>query len=144
MTDLTNDQAQSVKRSYLNILGFFLQDEKLETRYLRCLLKWGFQLRLTPEDLKEANVDISEIQFAHPEQKAERLQSLYHLVYMIYLDRVVEDIELEVATLYAQRLGFDKPIVSELFKSIATADYDQSTPRDVQKEVMDFMKVYYA
>jgi hypothetical protein len=142
MTDLTNEQLQSIKKSYFNILALFLGQDKLESRYLRCLLKWGFQLHLSADDLRHANVDISHLKFTHPEEKIERLESLYHLVYMIYLDEVVEDIELEVATTYAQKLGFRAAIVSELFNSIATADYDEISQRNVRKEVMDFMKIH--
>jgi hypothetical protein len=142
MTDLTPAQSQSVKKSYLNIVALFLSEEKLESRYLRCLLKWGFQLHISPDDLKKADVDLTSLSFANPEDKMEKLESLYHLVYMIYLDRVVEDVELEVATTYAQKLGFDSAVVSELFKSIATADYDVSNFRDVRQEVMDFMKLH--
>jgi hypothetical protein len=142
MTDLTKDQLQSVKKSYLNILALFLGQDKIESRYLRCLLKWGFQLHLNPDDLRHANIDISSLKFSHPEEKVEKLESIYHLVYMIYLDEVVEDIELEVATIYAEKLGFKSNVVSELFKSIATADYDQTRKkRNVKKEVMDFLKI---
>jgi hypothetical protein len=143
MTDLTKDQLHSVKRSYLNILALFLGQETIESRYLRCLLKWGFQLHLNPEDLKHANIDLSSLKFSHPSEKIEKLESIYHLVYMIYLDEVVEDVELEVATVYARELGFKTEVVSELFKSIATADYDlKARKRNVHKEVMDFLKLY--
>ncbi len=142
MTDLTKDQTRSIKKSYFNILGLFLGQEKLESRYLRCLLKWGFQLNCTPEDMKQIDVDITSVRFANPEDRVGKLEALYHLVYMIYLDKVVEDVELEVATIYAEKLGFKRSIVSELFKSIATADYDDSVVRDVRQEVMDFMKIH--
>ena len=142
MTDLSREQLQSVKKSYLNIVALFLGEDKIESRYLRCLLKWGFQLHLNPQDLKHANVDITHMKFSHPEEKIEKLESIYHLVYMIYLDEVVEDIELEVATVYAEKLGFKSNVVSDLFKSIATAVYDVTRKkRNVKKEVMDFLKV---
>jgi hypothetical protein len=144
MTDLTKEQSHSVKESYLNILALFLGQEKLESRYLRCLLKWGFQLHLNPDDLKKANIDISHLQFSHPEEKMQKLEDIYHLVYMIYLDKVVEDVELEVAVIYAEKLGFRASVVSDLFKSIATVAYDQRKPRDVKQEVIDFMKLYEA
>lgn len=142
MTDLSKEQLHSVKKSYLNILALFLGKETIETKYLRCLLKWGFQLHLNPEDLRQANIDISFLKFSHPSEKIERLESIYHLVYMIYLDEVVEDVELEVATKYATELGFKSDVVSELFKSIATADYDLKKKRNVHREVMDFLKIY--
>lgn len=142
MTDLTKEQLRSIKKSYFNILALFLGKEKVESRYLRCLLKWGVQLHLNPDDLRQTNVDLSNVAFANPDEKVEKLESIYHLVYMIYLDKVVEDVELEVASIYAEKLGFDSAIVPELFKSIATADYDDSTKRNVRQEVMDFMKIY--
>jgi hypothetical protein len=142
-SDLKKEHLHSIKKSYFNILALFLGKENIETRFLRCLLKWGFQLHLNPEDLRQANVDISSLKFLHPEEKIERLESIYHLVYMIYLDDVVEDVELEVASIYATELGFRSDLVSELFKSIATADYDlKKRGRNVHQEVMDFMKVY--
>ena len=144
MIDLTKEQIHSVKKSYLNILALFLGQDKLESKYLRCLLKWGFQLHLNPDDLRQANIDITSMQFTHPEEKLHRLEAIYHLVCMIYLDKVVEDVELEVATIYAKQLGFKTSLVRELFQSIATADYDRTKPRNVQQEVMDFIKVYEA
>jgi hypothetical protein len=142
MSDLNKEQLQSVKNSYLNILALFLGQEKIDTRYLRCLLKWGFQLHLNPEDLRLANIDITHLKFEHPDEKVEKLEAMYHLVYMIYLDEVVEDIELEVATIYAEKLGFKASLVSELFKSIATAAYDMKKKKmNVKQEVMDFLKI---
>ena len=134
----------TVKGSYFNILALFLGQEKIYSRFLRCLLKWGFQLHLSPEDLSKANVDLSHLQFAHPGDKVVKLESIYHLVYMIYLDAVVEDVELEVATIYAVQLGFKPSIVSDLFKSIATEVYDDAAERNVRQEVMDFLKLYEA
>lgn len=141
MTDLTSEQIHSVKKSYLNIVGLFLGQDKLESRYLRCLLKWGFQLRLNPDDLKQANIDLSSLKFSHPE-KLQKLEAIYHLVYMIYLDKVVEDVELEVATIFAEKLGFKASVVRELFQSIATANYDEEKAQNVRQEVMDFLKIY--
>jgi hypothetical protein len=139
---MTPEQLISVKRSYFNILALFLNNEEIESRFILCLLKWGFQLGLHPEDLKVANIDVSNLKFADPGDRIAKLESIYHLVYMIYLDEVVEDIELEVATIYAIKLGFKPNLVSELFKSIATEAYDQNTPRNVRQEVMEFMKIH--
>jgi hypothetical protein len=142
MTDLTIEQSQSIKKSYLNIVALFLSEQTLESRYLRCLLKWGFQLHISPQDLKKAEVDLTSLSFTNPNDKMDKLEALYHLVYMIYLDQVVEDVELEVAMIYAKKLGFDSTVVSELFKSIATAVYDRSNFTNVRQEVMDFMKLH--
>jgi hypothetical protein len=144
MNDPKKEHLTSVKKSYFNILALFLGHENLESRFLRCLLKWGFQLQLSPDDLKNADVDISNLKFTNIGDKVEKLEAIYHLVYMIYLDEVVEDIELEVATIYAEELGFKSTVVSELFKSIATEPYDETSARNVRQEVMDFLSLYEA
>lgn len=138
---LNKDHLTSVKKSYFNILALFLHEDKMESRYLRCLLKWGFQLHLTPEDLRSANVDLTSLSYLQPAETVEKLEAIYHLVYMIYLDEVVEDVELEVATIFAKTLGFRPNVVSELFKSIATKEYDEATPRNVHTEVLEFLKL---
>ncbi|GIV36191.1 MAG: hypothetical protein KatS3mg032_0570 [Cyclobacteriaceae bacterium] len=60
---------------------------------------------------------------------------------MIYLDKVVEDVELEVATRYAEKLGFPPRLVSELFTAVATAD-EEGIPLDaVQNRIEEFMRM---
>lgn len=144
LEELTKEQLDSVKKSYFNILALFLEQPKIESRFLRCLLKWGFQLHLNPHDLHYAQVDVSHLAYTQPDEKMDKLEALYHLVFMIYLDEVVEDPELEVATIYAEKLGFKASLVGELFKSIATEVYDEDKPRNVREEIRDFVKVYNA
>lgn len=141
MTGLTEEQANSVKKSYLNIVGLLLIQDRIDSRYLRCLLKWGLQLRLSPEDMKAANVDISHLKFSNPGDKVEKVEAIYHLVCMICLDNVVEDVELEVASLYAERLGFKPSLVCDLLNSIVTADSDGSPQGNVRQQVIDFLKL---
>jgi hypothetical protein len=141
MTGLTKEQAHSIKKSYLNILGLFLSEEKIESRYLRCLLKWGFQLQLSPEDLRQENIDISHLKFSHPAEKLEKAEAVYHLVHMICLDKVVEDVELEVASVYARKLGFKPALVSDLLKAIVTEDFDGNDHGTVRQQVIDFLKL---
>src|SRR6478736_9446755 len=119
MSDPINQETlDSVKQSYFNILALFTANEKIESRFVICFLKWGFQLGLTPDDISKPGRELENIQFTHPQDKLEKLEAIYHLVYMIQMDQVVEDTELEVATIYAKRLGFSASTVAELFKSI--------------------------
>ena len=78
--ELSTDQLNSIKRSYLNILGLFITDDKIESRFLRCLLKWGFQLNLNADDLRDAKIDVTDLQFRHPDDKIEKLEAIYHTV----------------------------------------------------------------
>ena len=114
-----------------------MTSQQIESKYIRCLVKWGIQLGVNVEDLKELEI----IKATIPSDKTGRLEALYHLIYMIYLDKVVEDVELEVATSYAEKLGFERGLVGDLFKSIATLGYDNYSVRDVRKEMEDFLKL---
>lgn len=142
MADLTVEQTRSIKKSYLNIVGLFLGEEQIPSRYLRCLLKWGSQLSLSPADVQHAEVDISNLAFSHPQEKIEQVEALYHLVYMICMDQVVEDVELEVASIYAERLGFNPSVVSDLLKSIVTADSDGIPLANVREQVLEFLNLH--
>jgi hypothetical protein len=133
------DQLNSLKDSYFNILASFLEKEKIDSRFVRCLLKWGFQLKLTPDDILQPKKELESIQFINPSNKVDRLEAIFHLVQMIYLDQTVEDVELELAGVYAERLGFKKEVVADLFKSIATESSDEQVQKDVHQEVIDFL-----
>src|SRR5882757_3853085 len=133
--------ANSVKQSYFNILALFLESEKMETRFVRCLLKWGLQLKLTQNDIHTPAKKLEQLQFAQPSDTVARLEAINHLVEMINIDKVVDDVELEVASIYAEKLGFKREIVGDLLKSIATKDSDGATSQNIHKGVIDFLKI---
>jgi hypothetical protein len=139
--ELSAETLESVRKSYFNILAFFLSKETIDTRYVRCLLKWGFQLGLQPGEINRSGEEWDQVHLNLPEERLHRLEEIYHLVSMIHLDKVVEDVELEVASLYAQRLGFKPSLVPDLFKSIATAVYDGAPAAEVRREVLEFLKL---
>ncbi len=135
-------ELQSVKKSFFNILALFLSQDKIESKYVACLMKWSAQLNLSQEDLHKIEGHFDELVFQDAESKVEKMEAIYHLVHMIYMDNIVEDIELEVASVYAQKLGFDPSVVGELFKAIATAPFDGSSTMAVRSNVKEFLKLH--
>lgn len=140
--EITAEEYISVKKSFFNILALFLSKEKVESKYVACLLKWAAQLNLANDDLHRIEGSFDKIPFELPADKLEKLEAMYHLIHMIYLDNIMEDIELEVATIYAQKMGFEPHIVAELFKSIATAPFDERSYTDVREEVEEFLSLH--
>jgi hypothetical protein len=141
---MINDELKpgtAIKESYFNLLAAFFEQESIKTPHARCLIKWGSQLGINPQDIDDLGKGLVNSKFSFPKDEVAKLESVYHLVHMIYLDQIVEDVELEVASLYATRLGFKNGLVGDLFKSIATAEFDLSSPEDVRKEVIDFLKI---
>jgi hypothetical protein len=96
-------------------------------------------LDLNKEDLVLSNMDSSQLSFSEPNEK---IESLYHLVYLIYLDHLVEDVELEVAMLYGERLGFSPNIINDLVKEIAEKITDKDHSYDLKTAIREFIKKY--
>ena len=142
MTGLTKQQADSIKESYSNIVAMFLAEEKVPSKYLTCLLIWAAELGLDPADIRRASADISIQKLSSHSEKVHKVEAIYHLVQMICMDQVVEDVELEIASIYAEKLGFRGSFVSDLLKSIVTADTDETPTGDVRQQVIDFMKLH--
>ena len=139
--ELNKEELESVKSSFFNILALFLSNEHIESKYVACLMKWSAQLNLTQEDLHKIEGEFDQLKFATADSKVERAEAIYHLVHMIYLDNIVEDIELEVASIYAEKLGFNASIVGDFFKAIATARFDGSSPAAVRANVEEFLEL---
>ena len=140
MEQLSEIEREKLKKSYFNLLALFLNKPQIDSRFVRCLIKWGIQINLSPEDIVKLGKDLVQLTYSSPQTEEDKLDSVYHLVYMIYLDRVIEDVELEVAMIYAEQIGLNKTIVAKLFQSIATAAADGITPEMLEKEVLGFMK----
>jgi hypothetical protein len=139
MEQLEQAQVEKLKEDYFNLLALFINEPQVDSRFVRCLIKWSVQIGITPEDMVKLGKDLDKLIYLAPQTKEEKLKSVYHLVYMIYLDRVIEDVELEIAMVYAEKIGLNKIVVAKLFQSIATANSDGINPEQLEKEVLDFM-----
>ena len=116
---MSKEDLISVRKSFLNILTLFLGREKVESKYVGCLLKWAVQLQFEGEDLRDIETNFHKMAFSMPVTPTEKLDSIIDLVRMIYLDNIVEDIELEVASVYAEQLGFERYAVSEILQGLS-------------------------
>ena len=135
--NLNKEEYKSIKDSFFHIYHYFLNKGPLSKEYVTCLFKWGIQLNINEEEIgfyldSEDNID--------PTKKVNLLEHLYNLVYMIYLDQVVEDIELKVVSDYAETLGFDASIVNDLLKTIVTAPYDGYEFSHVKSHIQDILE----
>ena len=137
--ELSTEEISSVKQSYMLILKHFLNKEMVESRFITCLLKWGVHLNVDVQDIKQyETLEPGQL----PATMEEKAAAIFNLVHMIYLDDVVEDIELEVAIIFARELGLDPSLVGEFFKAIATAPFDEMNSADIRSEIMDYLKLY--
>ncbi len=136
---LTHEELESVKSSYMQLLLLFLGSESINSKYVYCLLKWGVQLNINLDDIKSYERIAADREF---DSNADKARALFNLVFMIYLDDVVEDVELEIAIMYARELGIDSSLVGDFFKAIATAPFDGRSTADVREELQDYLRLY--
>lgn len=132
---LNKDEYNSVKKSFFNIFALFLNLESINNQMLDCIFKWGVQLGISRDELHFILNKPDAIQYQAPENQMEAIEHVYDIVYMIYLDGIVEDVELEVTMNYAEKLGFKPHIVGDLLKAIVTAPHDGLDKTQVRKEL---------
>ena len=135
--DLSQEELKSIKDSFFHIYHSFLNEGFLSKDFVGCLFKWGIQLHISEEELKYIDPSSEEDEITNKENA---LQHLFNLVYMIYIDGTIEDIELEVVTKYAEKIGFKSHIVNDLLKAIVTAPYDGFDIKQVKESLMEIIE----
>lgn len=132
---LNRNEYNSVRKSFFNIFALFLKIESINSQMLDCIFKWGIQLGISRDELHFILNKPEAVQYIAPENQMEAIEHVYDIVYMIYLDGIVEDVELEVTMKYAEKLGFKPHIVGDLLKAIVTAPHDGIDKTQVRKEL---------
>jgi hypothetical protein len=140
--ELDETEYASVKNSFYNIYSLFIAENAQSEGFHDCIIKWGLQLGISEIELEENLKKNLKFQFKEPSTPLEAIEQVYDLVYMVYLDGIIEDVELEVAMEYAQRLGFKKHIVGDLLKAIVTAPHDGVSKDQVRKELKELLESY--
>lgn len=137
---LNKEEYASVKKSFYNIYALFLKVESISSELLNCIYKWGVQLGISKDELHFILNKPESIHYEEPSTQVEAIERVYDIVYMIYLDGIVEDVELEVTMKYAEKLGFRPHIVGDLLKAIVTAPYDGIEKSQVRQELSSLLE----
>ena len=140
---LSAEETLSVKNSLRNIYALFLSQESIKPQYLTCVIKWGLQLRLNFAEVNDIIENVNDKSFHIPTDKVKKMQGIYDLVHLIYLDDIVEDHELEVATKYAEALGYKAHVVGDILKIILTAPDDGLDENDIRNEIKKLVDLHY-
>jgi len=135
--NISQEEIKSIKDSFFHIYHSFLNEGFLSKDFVGCLFKWGVQLQINENELKYIDPSYEENEIINKEKA---LQHLFNLVFMIYLDGRVEDIELEVVTKYAEKIGFKSHIVNDLLKTIVTAPYDGFDFKHVKEHLREIIE----
>lgn len=130
----------SLQQSYLTILAVFAADDATTPAQLDGIYAWGKALDIDPGALSAVVRDPAAFAHRPPDTPQSSIEQLYNLVYMIYLDEVVDDYEIEILMKYAERLGFPQHIIGDIMKAILTAPSDGISIWQVKSELKDLLE----
>ncbi|WP_224995449.1 hypothetical protein [Cesiribacter sp. SM1] len=133
---------KGLKSSYINVLAFFTQEENSCAYKLQCLVKWGLQLGIHKAELHRYMKDPALIRFQAPNSNINALAQVYDLVYMVYMDGIVEDIELELVSEYASSIGLEAHVVNNLLKAMVAAQMDGTPDEALRSDILVHPEVY--
>ena len=131
---------ESIRRSYFTILAVFAADGNTSPAQLDGIYLWGEQLGISPQERDAVIRDPKAYTNYQPDSPRSAIEQLYNLVYMIYLDEVVDDHEIEILMKYAEHLGFPQHIIGDLMKAILTAPSDGLPAWQVKNELKDLLE----
>ena len=131
---------ESLLYSYFTILAVFANDSRTTQEQLNGILAWGEQLSVASKELDAVVCDPSTFIRHKPADTQSAVKQLYNLVYMIYLDNVVDECEIEILMKYAEHLGFPQHIVGDIIKAILTAPADGVPVDQVKHELKGLLE----
>lgn len=133
---------EGLKGSYINVLAFIMQNENSCDSRLICLSKWGVQLGYQEEELLKLMHKPSSLVFKAPASNIDALAQIYDLVCMVYMDGIVEDIELDLVSVYADGIGLQSHVVNNLLKALVAAQLDGIPNEAIRSDIKVHPEVY--
>lgn len=131
-----------LRKSFYNIFAYFLAESEHNKQIMPCLLKWGMQLNIQKVDLHRIIAMPGLLSFEKADRESEALEQIYDLVYITYMDGVVEDVELQAISTYTKAIGMEPHVVNNLLKALVSANYDGVEDLEIRKEILSHPEVY--
>lgn len=143
MDMVSHQSINRMRKSFYNIFAFFLEEEDMEnSRIMECLLKWGEELGIKKDELFGIMAIPKMLTFKMPDKLGDALEQIYDLLFMINMDGIVEDIELNVINIYSKKLGLEPYVVNNLLKALVTASFDGVKDHDLRSDIKRHPEVY--
>ena len=139
MEPLSEGQRQAVIACFHNVLAMFTTADQIKSTHAKCMMRWALQLGISPDSI---STEIPTV-FRIPDSRTEKIRSTFHLVLLICLDHRIEDDEIDLAMLYADRIGLNRTLIGGLFQSISTAGYDEMNPDEMERQIVSFFDEYH-
>lgn len=130
------DLSHQKKRGILqNLISVMVADCKIDPAEMQFLEKTRQRMGISREELTEVFLNLGIIQEFIPEEPQERIAQLLDMVFMMMVDGHIDDREVEVCTLTAQRFGFDAAVINTIIESLEQGKEREEISRLLQASV---------
>jgi hypothetical protein len=138
---ISSAMQRNLKQSFTEVFTYFTKEQTATDQQTACLYKWGRQLGITPSELREFQE--SNTTYAYQYSTTEAIGFAYDLVCLVYMDEVVEDSELKLATHFAENvLGLKPHVVNNLLKALITAQLESIPNEELRGDITIHPEVY--
>lgn len=123
----------------IKILAYIAKaDGKLQENELAYLLYVAQKINVAPEDVRQILVDNQPLHEMLPSDEQDRMNVLYHLLFMMSADKTVADEEEKALYYFGLKLGFSEWMVKDFLEVFKTYDIDDLPPG----AMVDIIKKY--
>lgn len=123
----------------IKILAYIAKaDGKLQENELAYLLYVAQKINVAPEDVRQILVDNQPLHEMLPSDEQDRMNVLYHLLFMMGADKTVADEEEKALYYFGLKLGFSEWMVKDFLEVFKTYDIDDLPPG----AMVDIIKKY--
>lgn len=111
---------EELSKSYIKQLFMIaISDGNLDDKEYEFILgRARLKFQMNEEDIQEIRENLKEIKLVNPKNKEEKFQLLYDLVWIMMIDDEIHQIEIDLCSRFAMRIGYDPEMVVDLVQTI--------------------------
>ena len=132
----------SAKSHMRNLIEIAAADGNLAIEEQRLLEYAAIRNNISRQELKEIQLNASNVRFKAPGNKRDKFNQLYDLVHMMSVDKNIHAEELRLCEIFAIQFGYRKEVVREMIELIRRNIEKWIGPEETMKMVLRDMKVY--
>jgi len=141
-SSLNKQEYESVVQTLFKVRGFALSQSPVKDRFMKCINKWAAELGIPEKSLAEQEVE--QVRRVEGEYDVFAVEALYDLVYLIHMDDILEEVELEIAMDYSEALGFKPHVVGDLAKAIVEAPHYDVQGLKLKEELQELLSINFS
>jgi len=120
------------------LLHTSLADGELSKEEFSYLVHVANLFHIDPEELRNMYSDKSELNEILPRDEQDRMNILYHLLFMVDADKIIADKEISILHHFGFKLGFSESMINDFILTFKHYDIDDLSPN----AMIDIIKKY--